>query len=174
MGEDEVESEGWSYVFLHTRTLRLPSRQIVGNSRQLSRLSPLFWQIVDNRRRPRRSLLKTLQSITLSLQNENHKNCPFSLSGVLYLSPLSRCPSPTLKVDVLRRARVGLAERRGRSVRSSAPSMFVSVGLVVGTSVVTPFLGLQDPSQIVMSIFLRSTVTKFKPDRINIFRAQLK
>ena len=116
MGEDEVESEGWSYVFLHTRTLKLPSRQIVGNSRQLSSLSPLFWQIVDNRRRPRRSLLKTLQSITLSLQNENHKNCPFSLSGVLYLSPLSRRPSPALKVDILRRA-----HRFGRASGSLCP-----------------------------------------------------
>ena len=105
MGDDEGESEGWSYIFLHTWTPRLPSRQIVGNSRQHS-LSPLIWRVVNNRRRPRGSLIKTFHSIKLSLRKENHKNCPFSRTGVLYLSPLSRRLSRAKSRRTLTRASV--------------------------------------------------------------------
>ena len=43
-------------------------------------LSPLFWLKVDNRRRPKGSLKKTLHSINFHTKRENTKNCPFPRS----------------------------------------------------------------------------------------------
>ena len=99
------------------QTFRMPSRQFIGDPDNSPVLSPLFWLVAVNRRRPRGVLTKHYSLSTFTPKRETSKNCPLSLPGVLYLSPHYRRFSRAKSKRTLMRASVWQSVRVALSVR---------------------------------------------------------